>query len=63
MALPDGVNDTDSLLNWLADDDADLGAALARSGNRVAVNAVFVTDNTPIKDGDEIAFMSPLSGG
>jgi len=32
-------------------------------GNRISVNQLFVEKDALIKDGDEIAFMSPLSGG
>lgn len=61
--LPDGVTDTDSLTAFLSKDGSPLGEALARAGNRIAVNQNMIAGNTPIKTGDEIAFMSPLSGG
>ena len=63
MVLPGGVVDTDGLTTFLSNNDAALEQAFARAGNRVAVNQNMITDNTPIKTGDEIAFMSPLSGG
>lgn len=62
-AKPVGVVDTDSLIKWLSDNQEGLGQELAKAGNRIAVNKVIVTDNTPLNNNDEVAFMSPLSGG
>ena len=33
------------------------------SHTRVAVGADFATPETPLKDGDELAFLPPMSGG
>ena len=33
------------------------------SRTRVAVGADFATAETPLKDGDELAFLPPMSGG
>lgn len=63
VAMPDGVSDLDSLKSWLSAGNETLAVALARKGNRVAVNQDMTTGNASVKDGDEIAFMSPLSGG
>jgi len=50
----------------------DVAARLARtderladltSRTRVAVNAEFAPADTPLADGDEIAFLPPMSGG
>ena len=60
---PVGVVDTDSLIKWLSDNNEVLGDELAKAGNRIAVNKVIVNDNTALNDNDEVAFMSPLSGG
>ena len=60
---PDSVIDTVSLVKWLSDKNEGLGVELAKAGNRIAVNKTIVTDNTPLNDNDEVAFMSPLSGG
>jgi len=62
-AKPQSVVDTDSLVKWLSDENAGLGGELAKAGNRIAVNKTIVTNNTPLNDNDEVAFMSPLSGG
>jgi len=63
IALPDGVGDTDGLTEWLSKENSALGIELAKAGNRLAVNKTIMTDNAPLKEGDEIAYMSPLSGG
>ena len=61
--LPDGVSDTDGLKVWLSDQNSVLGIELEKTGNRIAVNKTIIAENTSLKDGDEIAYMSPLSGG
>ena len=60
---PDSVVDTDSLVKWLSDKYEGLDQELAKAGNRIAVNKTIITHNTPLNDNDEVAFMSPLSGG
>lgn len=61
--VPGSVTDTDSLKMWLGEEDSVLQAALTRTGNRIALNGEFINKNNELKDGDEVAFMSPLSGG
>lgn len=63
MELPQGITDTDGLTKWLSSKNARLGTELEKAGNRIAVNKTIVSENTPVNDGDEIAYMSPLSGG
>ena len=48
---------------WLSLKNEGLGKELAKTGNRIAVNKVIIPDNTSLTDNDEVAFMSPLSGG
>lgn len=60
---PEGVIDTDSLTDWLSKNNEVLAVELAKAGNRIAVNKVIVSQNTPLSDEDEVAFMAPLSGG
>lgn len=43
--------------------DADHQLGLAASDIRVAVNDEFVPWSHPLKDGDRIAFLPPMSGG
>lgn len=63
FALPQAINTVSELAAYLGKDNAALRTAIACKGNRVAVNTVMTAFDAPIKDGDEIAFMSPLSGG
>ena len=63
LELPQGVSDTHGLTRWLSAENEMLGIELAKAGNRIALNKTIISENTPLKDGDEIAYMSPLSGG
>jgi len=63
VELSEGVSDTDGLTAWLSAQNSALAVELEKAGNRVAVNKTIISENTSLKDGDEIAFMSPLSGG
>ena len=60
---PEGVKDTDGLVAWLSRNNEGLANELVKTGNRIAVNKVIIPDNTSLTDNDEVAFMSPLSGG
>ena len=64
LALPVGVAHVRSLAAWLQARDA---AGAAVFGDlavvRAAVNQVFATPDTPIADGDEVAFFPPVTGG
>jgi len=60
---PVGVKDTDSLVAWLSRNNEGLAKELVKTGNRIAVNKVIIPDNAPLNNNDEVAFMSPLSGG
>lgn len=62
-ALPEHVKTTDDVIAWLGENNYALKATLATPGNRIAVNKTIISNSTPISDADEIAFMSPLSGG
>ena len=61
--LPNEVSTIGDLSLWLGQGDAALNEALQAKGNRIALNQIICDENAVIKDGDEIAFMSPLSGG
>jgi molybdopterin converting factor subunit 1 len=58
-ALPAEVRDTESLRAWLGGDHP----ALRDASVRIAVNAELSPGNAPVADGDEIAFLPPMSGG
>lgn len=60
---PDGVIDTDSLTLWLTQNNEYLAAELEKTGNRIAVNKKIISKNKLLSENDEVAFMSPLSGG
>ena len=47
----------------LADEDGDLGAAIARPGVQVAVDQAVVRGDVALSDGSEVAFLPPMSGG
>ncbi len=51
------------LIDAIAAADAALGAALSAPSVRCAVNEAMVGRDAPIADGDEIAFLPPVSGG
>jgi len=57
------IADTDGLTAYLAGQNQALGEALQKIGIRIAVNQIIVSGNSAIKPNDEIAYMSPLSGG
>lgn len=63
IALPQGVSTSDDLVTYLSGENPALAAQFARAGNRIAVNKDMVAVPVVIMDGDEIAFMSALSGG
>jgi len=63
ISCPKGVVDTDSLTIWLSGQNSQLETELTKPGNRIAVNKSIIMTNTEVTDGDEVAFMSPLSGG
>jgi molybdopterin synthase sulfur carrier subunit len=62
--LPETVTTVAALRTWLAARDPVLGDAIQARGVRVAVNRSFcVADTESTLGAEEIAFMSPLSGG
>ena len=58
-SLPGEVRDTESLRAWLGRDHP----ALCDPSVRIAVNAELGAGNAPVAEGDEIAFLPPMSGG
>ena len=57
--VPSGVRDIDALRAWLGRGRPEL---LDRS-IRIAVNDEIVPGNRPLDEGDEVAFLPPMSGG
>lgn len=63
LALPEGVTTVSALRDHLAAR-GDRWSALASARNlRAAVNQDMVPLTTAIKDGDEVAFFPPVTGG
>lgn len=64
IPLPPGVSTLGALAAHLEARDEQGGRAFAEPTLvRAAVNQNFATPGTPIKDGDEIAFFPPVTGG
>ena len=64
IVLPKGVEDVNGLLDWLAARGEGYADAFAdRDHIRVAVNQEHVEFDAAVKDGDEVAFFPPMTGG
>ena len=63
-ALPPGPPTVAALAAFLRDrDDAGRRAFADPASVRAAVNQDFATPDTPVGDGDEVAFFPPVTGG
>ena len=63
-ALPAEINDVQSLTEWLSQRGDAWQEELTRKKTvRVAVNHDMAGPDTAVKDGDEIAFFPPVTGG
>jgi molybdopterin converting factor small subunit len=59
-----GVRTLGDLQHWLAAREPLLGQAMAATRTRLIVNQCVAHDlSQPVMDGDEIAFLPPMSGG
>lgn len=64
VSLPGDVQTLCDLKTWLARQQPLLGQAMAATATRLIVNQCVVHDlSGPVVDGDEIAFLPPMSGG
>ncbi len=64
VSLPGDVRTLEDLQSWLARQQPLLGQAMADTRTRLAVNQSVAHDlSARISDGDEIAFLPPMSGG
>ena len=64
LSLPPGVATVGMLVDWLRIRDAAGAAAFAETAIvRTAVNQEFAQPDTPVRDGDEVAFFPPVTGG
>lgn len=64
LPVPPGVASVGALVEWLRARDAAGMAAFAETAIvRAAVNQEFAQPDTPVRDGDEVAFFPPVTGG
>jgi molybdopterin synthase sulfur carrier subunit len=64
VSLPGEVRTLSELKDWLTRQQPLLGQAMAASTTRLVVNQCVAHDLTaPVADGDEVAFLPPMSGG
>ena len=64
IALPDDVRTLKDLKHWVARQAPRLGSAMYEARTRLIVNQCVAHDlSQPIADGDEVAFLPPMSGG
>ena len=62
--LPAGVTDVQSLTEWLRQRSGTWQEELAQDKPvRVAVNQDMADSDTTVRDGDEVAFFPPVTGG
>lgn len=61
--LPAGSANVADLLAWLRRRGPDWAAELAETRVRCAINQELGTPASPLRDGDEVAIFSPISGG
>jgi molybdopterin converting factor small subunit len=64
VALPAGILTLQDLKAWVARQQPLLGAAMEATRTRLIVNQCVAHDlSQPVADGDEVAFLPPMSGG
>ncbi|HJT44144.1 MAG TPA: MoaD/ThiS family protein [Rhizomicrobium sp.] len=64
ISLPGDVRTLGDLQAWLARQQPLLGQAMAATRTKLIVNQCVAHDlSCPVADGDEIAFLPPMSGG
>ena len=64
VALPGDVRTLSDLREWVGRTAPHLGRVLAATPTRLVLNQVVAHDmSATVRDGDEIAFLPPMSGG
>ena len=64
VVLPQEVKTLADLKSWIARTEPGLGQAMEKTPTRLVVNQCVAQDlSRSLSDGDEIAFLPPMSGG
>jgi molybdopterin converting factor small subunit len=64
IAVPGGVKTLSDLKSWVMRTEPSLGHAMAKTPTRMIVNQCVAHNlSDPVADGDEVAFLPPMSGG
>lgn len=64
VQTPDGVSNVKALMAWLASRGGEWQMQFDGCRQiRAAINQELVSDDAPIKAGDEVAFFPPVTGG
>jgi molybdopterin converting factor small subunit len=64
IALPREVRTLSDLKSWIARDQPALGRAMEKTPVRLVLNQSVAQDlSSTVSDGDEVAFLPPMSGG
>ena len=63
IALPQDIIDEQSLIEWVAEDNTTLKAALEAPQVRLCIDQVVEPETFSLRDAKEIAFLPPFSGG
>jgi sulfur-carrier protein len=64
VVLPSSVATVADLISWLSERDAAHAAAFKNRGSvRCAVNQEFADPSSALRQGDEVAFFPPVTGG
>ena len=63
IALPEGLRTLSGLWEWVAQENPGLGQAIATTTKLILNQCVAHDLSRAVADGDEIAFLAPMSGG
>ena len=63
FSLPPDITKARDVAVWLSSDHPTFAEQWSRAGNRMILNGELLHGDHDLQDGDELAFLSPLSGG